>query len=87
MISKNSIAELHYYYMWSQDNLAKLIDATRPKVKKMIAGEVSPNDLQKVLLDEVLARQLTYSEYLNQASRVYRLKLIRESDDDTYRTR
>lgn len=81
-MSKNPVAELHHYYMWSQDNLAKLIDASRPKIKKMIAGEVQPSDLQKVLLDEVLTRQLTYSEYLNQASRVYRLKLIRESNDD-----
>lgn len=80
--SDNLASELHYYYMWSQDNLATLIDATRPKVKKMISGEVEPNDLQAVLLKEVLRNGLTYKKYIEIASRHYRLKLIRESEDE-----
>ena len=75
--------QLHHYYMWSQDNIADLIDATRPKVKKMISGEVQPNDLQSVLIKEVVDRQMSHKEFIREATRHYRLKLIRWSDDDT----
>ena len=78
----NHANELHHYYMWSLDNLAELLDCSRSKAKQFVLGEKQPNQLQHVLLKEVAKRQLTQKRFSTEARRVYRLKLIRESEDE-----
>lgn len=80
MESRNYANELHHYYMWSQDNLAALIDVTRPKAKKIIDGSAKPNNIQEALLKEVCERQLTYKKFTSHSIRAYRLQLLRESE-------
>ncbi|WP_425005789.1 hypothetical protein [Mycolicibacterium sp. S3B2] len=83
MSNTNYASELYHYFMWSHDALAALIDVSRPKVKKMIAGEVTPNNIQETVLREVRNRQMNPKKFNHEAMLAYRLKLIRESEEES----